>query len=244
MRYADMLSKLDHDWPEKDIPSGPDAVHVLEPMVDGCEGWLKHSNVAPTLDHINGVYGLDFLQEARPLPKEFVPASLTIQGYNPKYIEDQKPLREWPAGLPQVMPDFYLFRNNEYIVSSLARDVFEAASPGAIEYIEIQIKTPPHLIRSPSYYHINVLPQAQQIDWSKAGKTPKPGSRSPLLSGRSKEVPFKPLSANDPIIWHEMDLDEQYRFSQSCVLIRGSLWNTLIQNFPLQLAPNRISKDA
>jgi hypothetical protein len=134
MRYADMLSKLKHDWPTEDQPAKPDAVLAFEPQVNGCESWLQHSNMAKTPTQIDGVYALDFLRAARPLPKEFVPTSFSIRGYRYK--------KKWPVDLPRVMPDFYLLRDCEYIVSSVAREVLDAIVPGAIEYIEVKIDTP------------------------------------------------------------------------------------------------------
>jgi hypothetical protein len=227
MRYADMVSKLKHDWPTEDQPAKPDAVLVFEPQVNGCESWLKYINVAKTPDHIDGVYELDFLEAARPLPREFVPASFSIRGY--KYR------KKWPTDLPQVMPDFYLLRDCEYIISSEARVVLDATVPRAIEYIEVKIDTPPNLIRAAAYYFINVLPNAQLIDWTRVKPSQMAGYMNRQLSRNTRNVPFKPHRPDDPLIWHEMDADPEHQFAQAEVLMRGSLWNTLIQRFPLQL---------
>jgi hypothetical protein len=236
MRYADMLSQLKHDWPSENQPAKPDAVLVFEPQVDGCENWLKHINIAKTADRIDGVSALRFLQAARPLPKEMVPASFSILGYKYK--------KKWPADLPQVMPDFYLLRNDEFIVSSAAREVLDATVPGVIEYIEVKIDTPPNLIRARAYYFINVLPHAQLIDWTRVKPSQMTGYLNRQLSRNSPDVPFKPRRPDDPLIWHEMDADPEHQFDQACVLMRGSLWNTLIEHFPLQLrARMQISAD-
>jgi hypothetical protein len=131
------------------------------------------------------------------------------------------------------MPDFYLLRNNEFIISSTAREVLDATAPGAIEYIEVKIDTP--LIRAPAYYFINVLPQAQLIDWARVKPSQMTGYMNRQLSRNSPNVPFKPRRPTDPLIWHEMDADPEHQFDQASILVRGSLWNTLIEHFPLQL---------
>jgi hypothetical protein len=165
-----------------------------------------------------------------------VPASFSIRGYKYK--------KKWPADLPQVMPDFYLLRHCEYIISSEAREVLDATVPEAIEYIEVKIDTPPNLIRAPSYYFINVLPHAQLTDWTRVKPSQMAGYKNRQLSRNSPNVPFKPRRPNDPPIWHEMSADPEHQFDQAEVLIRGSLWNTLIQRFPLQLRGSmQISSD-
>jgi hypothetical protein len=228
MRYADMLSQLKHPFATDEKPSELDAVHVLLPVVNGCSPeWLPHSDVAPTPTQIDGIYTLDYLQQGRPLPKEFVPASLKIKGFKYK--------KKWPESLPRVMPDFYMWRDVQYVVSSSVRDIIESISPGSVQYIEIKIETPPQMLRAPSYFYINVLPQAQMIDWKEAGAT--------QYSRNSKDVPFKSKSASDPLIWHEMWLDKNHRFGQSEILLRGVLWNALIKEFPLQLRAMKISGD-
>jgi hypothetical protein len=235
MRYADMVIKLEHDWPTEDQPAKPDAVLVFEPQVNGCEKWLEHTNVAKTPDRIDGVSALRFLAAARPLPKKMVPASFSIRGYDYNYIRGYRHKKQWPADLPQVMPDFYLLRNNTFIVSSAAREVLDAIVPGAIEYIEVKIDIPPNLTRALAYYFINVLPHAQLIDWARVKPSQMAGYMNRQLSRNSANVPFKPRRPNDPLIWHEMDADPEHQFDQACVLMRGSLLNTLIEHFPLQL---------
>jgi hypothetical protein len=211
-------------------------VLVFEPQVDGSEAWLLYSNLAKTPDYIDGVYELDFLQAARPLPKEFVPASFSIRGYKYK--------KKWPTDLPQMMPDFYLLRSRQYIVSSAAREVLDATAQGAIEYIEVKIDTPPNMIRAPTYYYINVLPHAQFIDWTRVKPSQMTGYMNRQLSRNSPNVPFKLHRPNDALIWHEMDADPEHQFAQAEILMRGSLWNTLIQHFPLQLRGSmQISSD-
>jgi hypothetical protein len=84
MRYADMLSRLKHDWPTEDQPAKPDAVLVFEPQVDGCEKWLQYSDMAETPTQIDGVYGLEFLRDAQPLPKEMVPCRFPFEGIDPR----------------------------------------------------------------------------------------------------------------------------------------------------------------
>jgi hypothetical protein len=240
MRYADMLNRLKHDWPTVDEPADLDAVLELEPMVHGSERWLRYSDVAKTPDQIDGVFADEYLMKAEPLPKEFVPASFSIKAYNYSHARECRHKDKWPDGVPQVMPDFYQLRNCEYIVSSFAREILEAYAPGCIEYIEVKVDTPSDFIRAPAYYYINVLPRAQLVDW-----THFVSSVPPI---RGKIFPFKPFGSNDPLIWHEMNIgdvkEQPIRVGQKAILVRGRLWNVLIEHFPLQLRHHmQISKD-
>ena len=159
MRYGDMLKRLSPKVPI-DKKSAPDAVHAFEPSVNGFLSWPKIIGEAPTPDTVNGEYCHSILQAARPVPREFVPASIKVGKY--------KLSRKWPEGLPQVMPDFYGYRFGQYFVSIDARRVLEELVPGAIEYIEVSFETPPEMKRAAAYYYINVLPQARLLDWDKA----------------------------------------------------------------------------
>lgn len=225
MRYADMLSRLKHRFPTDESPGAADDVFVLEPTINGAYGyWLPWSEPSPTPDEVNGIYAWDYLQNGKPLPAEFVPRSLRIEGH--RYIP-------WPEGVPHVMPDFYHFRVDETIVSSSVRAVLDTLVPGCIEYIEINLVTPPSMVRADRYYYINVLPRSQQIDWERIGPA--------RLCRNSQGVPFKPITATAPLIWHEVGLDQNHRFYEGEVLLRGVLRNKLIEHFPLQLCSMKIS---
>jgi hypothetical protein len=237
MRYGDMMNLLKQDIAWSDETASPDAVLVLEPKVYDGPGWLDTSNRAETPIEIDGKYVLDFLREAQPLPKEFIPKSISIAGYNYKYAREIPRKRKWPENVPQIMPDFYALSSHKFMVSSLLREVFDVQSPGSVEYIEIDVKTPPDMIRASAYYFINVLPQARMIDWRRVNRSALgggPGDPITLSDRRYKAVPFKPFVPGDPLIWHEMSLDDEHCSVEMDILVRGKLWNILIENFPQQ----------
>lgn len=229
MRYGDMILKLYPKEPT-DKPSAPDAVHVLMPSAIGSKNlfpWLGIVAQAKTPDHHNGENSYVIECDARPVPKELVPEWIRV-GY-------QRP-KKWPDGLPQVMPDFFGGVTMGSVVSSDARAVLETLAPGLIEYIELVIETPPGMVRAQTYYLINVLPQARLLDWDEAKSwnwTGTPGLQ--ILGENSRNVVFKPMKSTDPLMWHEMSLDDLRRSAQWLVLMRGVIWNELIKHFPMQL---------
>lgn len=229
MQFGEMMHRLYPKIPI-DQPSAPDSVHAFMPTAIASGDyypWLATADRAETPARVNGEACLTVMQSARPVPKEFVPEWIRIGGYT-------KP-RKWPEGLPQVMPDFYAVGSG-CIVSSEVRAVLEALAPGIIEYIEITVETPRGMQRATAYYYINVLPKAQMLDWSKADSWKwYEGQVAQTLSENSRRVVFKPMTVADPLMWHEMSLDENRQSRQEMVLVRGKVWNELIKHFPMQL---------
>ncbi|MEQ1697587.1 MAG: hypothetical protein ABL901_17270 [Hyphomicrobiaceae bacterium] len=230
MSYGDMVRKL---YPKEPIdkPSALDAVHALKPITmigSSYFPWLD-STEAETQNTVNGEYRHTILHAARPVPKELVPEWIRIKGY-------RRP-RKWPDGLAQAMPDFFSLTQYCYCVSHEARELLDQLAPNTIEYIEVLVETPPEMQCSSAYYFINVLPQARQLDWGMADVWKwKPNQVLQMLSENSRNVVFKPMAAGDPAIWHELSLDnDRHQSDQRMVLLRGTVWNELIERFPFQL---------
>jgi hypothetical protein len=219
LKFGDMMLRLFPDDMIPDKPSNPDAVRYFHPLTCGWFSLLKVVEETKTPPTFSNKFAIDYMSAAEPLPPELVPASITIDDFSPG--------KSWPSGLPKIMPDFYALTGDGFIVSNRAREFLEEAVPGAIQYIEIAVNLPSSILREKAYYYINVLPQAQTVDWSRANDS--------LYCEDDRKVPFKAMQDSDPLIWHEMSLDHGHRFSQSIVLIRGALWNKLIETFPLQL---------
>ena len=241
MRYADMMANLKQDiaWPDE--PAHPDAVLQLEPQVYDGHGWLDTSHREETPFKVDGKTVRDFVREKRPLPHDFFPRSLSTKGYKYKASREFQNNKRWPPETPQVMVDFYGVSKEKFVVSGAFREVLQSASAKDAEFIEVRVDTPPHMIREPSYYFLNVLAQAQMIDWSRiSAERIALTNKMPisLNSGTVKAVPFKPHRAGDPLIWHEMSLDSDHRATYGNILIRGILWNTLIDKFPHQFLHN------
>jgi len=135
------------------------------------------------------------------------------------------------------MPDFFALSESCFCVSHDARAILDSLAPDAVEYIEVPVETPPRMQRTSAYYYINVLPQAQLLDWDKADLWNWNKSTTwQMLSRHSRNVVFKPMTAADPLIWHEMSLDnDRQQSDQSIILLRGVVWNELIKHFPFQL---------
>ena len=247
MRFVDMMNQLEQDiaWPDE--AARPDAVLVLEPMANAPWNWPRASNMAATPETIDGKFIAEFLQEAEPLPSEAIPKSFSIEPYQYKFAREERDEKDWPTGLPQVMPDFYSLQHQMFVVSSFFREVLEEQCPGCVEYTEIRIDTPAHMIRAPAYYYLNVMTRAQMVDWPRVDMLAHELFRGrPIqLDGTTrKAIPYKPFGPNDPLIWHEMDLDKNRRSVQGDIMVRGRLWNILIERFPQQfMHHNQLSKD-
>lgn len=244
MSFADMMKQIGHPLSMPDEPASPDAVLVLEARASASACWPALFNVAKTPDKVGGKFIADYKRKAQPVPPEGIPRSFSVKEYEYKDMDEDEREMEWPANIEQVMPDFYSLRSQMFIVSSVLRECLEKNYPDCIEYIEVKVDTPPGMIRAPAYYYINVLMRAQMIDW------PRVDMKALNLSGKRaihleritrKMVPFKPSGPNDPPIWHEMSIDdegERLLTAQGDILVRGHLWNVLIEQFPLQFWPN------
>jgi hypothetical protein len=248
MRYADMMANLKQDiaWPDE--PAHDDAVLLLEPQVRDGHGWLDTSDKAQTPDRVDNKFALEFVREQKPLPREFFPASFSVKGYKHKASREFQDNKRWPSATPQVMVDFYGVNNLQFVISSAFREILETAGANGIEFVEVHIDTPPHMVRERAYYFLNVWAQAQMIDWSRISTeyitrtNMKPIS---LNSETVKAVPFKPQRAGDPLIWHEMSLDSTHRAFYGNIYVRGILWNKLIKEFSHQfLHNNQLSLEA
>jgi hypothetical protein len=241
MRYADMMANLKQDiaWPDE--PAHYDAVLLLEPQVYAGFGWLDISDKAQTPFRIDGNTILDFIYEEKSLPREFFPASFSVKGYKHKASREFQDNKRWPPSTPQVMVDFYGVKKGQFVVSSAFRDVLETAGVKGIDFVEVRVDTPPHMVREHSYYFMNVLAQAQMIDWSRisADYLAQTNMRPISLNSETvKAVPFKPHGPGDPLIWHEISLNSTHRSFYGNIYVRGILWNKLIKEFSYQFRHN------
>jgi hypothetical protein len=113
----------------------------------------------------------------------------------------------------------------------------------------------PSMKPADAYYFINVLPTARRIDWNATkipmtkrfhyltpeGQLDHSGPREMRDVYRANPgqlgVVFRRREKADPVIWHELNVDDFYTTDQGYVLIEADLWKELDRRFPDQLTP-------
>jgi hypothetical protein len=206
---------------QSEMRHGPrDEVHIFQPIENGFASIpITGGTARPGQVELDNPF--EFYMNAKPVPTSCIPASLDIKAVNRK------------------MPDFYYVSDCQIIVSSIARAALDELAPDTIEFIEVKMNIPPQMTPAPACYYINVLPTARAIDWPASDLSPqKPGGRVRWIASiGSKLARFRRRMPNDPLLWHELNLDDSHLAPQSYVLMRGELWRELDRRFPAQLTP-------
>ena len=236
MRFADMMNRIKQDiaWPNE--RARDDAVLELVPKFDGTYDFPDVTDFAKIPEKVHGKWALEYINAEESLPRECYPTWVSFGEYKLKNAHSSRRGGKWPQDVPQVLPDFYTFRLHT-LISSFARDVLDAYCPGAIEYIEVEVKAPPAMIVAPRYYFLNVLTQAQMIDWSKVDSAAFDRGNGIVISWAPRflnAIPFKPLTETSPLLWYERRLDSKHRTAPGNIYVRGVLWNALVDNFDQQ----------
>jgi len=182
-----------------------------------------------------GLLSIHYIEQGKPVPEECIPKDLRL------------------SEVDMPMPDFYYFAHCETIVSNEAKSALEELAPGAIDFIEVKIRIATSMKLSDGYFYINVLPAGRRIEWTKTsipstkrfvyltpeGRLNNSGPReqrdiyraNPGMQG----VAFRPRNPEDPLLWHELDMDDVHTTDQGYVLMEGDLWRELDRRFPGQL---------
>lgn len=238
MRFADMMNRIKQNiaWPNE--RARDDAVLELIPKFDSTYRFPEVTDAAERARKIDGKFALEYVYADQPLPREFFPAWVSFGPYKLKNATDMRRGGAWPADVPQVLPDFYKVNGESIMISSFAREIFDVYCPGALEYLEVEVRAPEDMIVAPAYYFIEVLTQRQMIDWSRIDSSRlRLDSKNPVNSEADwhrNSIPFKSLSESSDLLWHEQSLDSDHRARFRSIYVRGKLWNILIDNFDQQ----------
>lgn len=238
MRFADMMNRVKQNiaWPNE--RARPDAVLELEPKFDSTYRFPEILGKAATPSKVDGKFLLEYVNAGDPLPQVFFPAWIEFDKYKLKNAHSSRRGSAWPSDVSQVMPDFFRFDMVRILISEFARSLFNIYVPGKIDYIEVDVKTPPDMIRASSYYFIKVLAQAQTIDWSRIDPVALARAQGNPIGWHNsklhKAVPFKRFSEGSDLLWHEKGLDAERRAAPGNIYVRGKLWNILVEEFDQQ----------
>jgi hypothetical protein len=238
MRFADMMNQIKQNiaWPNE--RAHDDAVLQLVPKFDSTYRFPEIIDKAVTPSQVDGKSMLSYINAEQPAPRAFYPAWVSFDSFKLKHAHSSRRGGAWPVEVPQVLQDFLKIDNERMLISSFAREVFDVHCPGALEYIEVEVRAPKDVIRAPFYYFINVLAQAQMIDWSLINSDALGQIRRTTITWNNsklhKAVPFKSYSEIDSLLWHERHLDGEHRAAPGNIYVRGKLWNILVEYFDQQ----------
>jgi len=193
--------------------------------------------------HVNGtVFDLDETSvmakgamqfSPEPIPASYFPKSLVFNAASSR------------------LPEMFHMSRGFLVFSERARAVMEHWAPGEVEFIPVGYQAKPKVAATlkfdSAYYFINVLGQAQRLQWREMltldyqTKTDDGAEAFGLVPDFS-QWKLRERAPGEPLIWRDRlwrDGNKEYR-GQSRVFIEDVLWQELDANFPDQLHALRI----
>jgi hypothetical protein len=174
------------------------------------------------------------------------------------YVTKVIPASFFPKSLTFVaasarLPDMFHMSRGFFIVSERARKVLEHLAPGQVEFIAVtchaDLKIAAKLKFDSAYYFINVLGNAQRMQWLNMPtrdfrKRREDGTELWGLQHDYASWNLRARAVGEPLIWRDKPWQDGIREygGEIEVFIEDELWQELDEQFPEQLHGQRVGE--